>query len=161
MGAGARHGALGGRRGLSPPAPASTPCPGCGPVLRHAPPCPAMPTVGEGCLGLAWHLPCGLRASRSLTSGSASWGRFVFLNAGGWGAVKRYVCVHFEYFYVKNTHTHTNNRYVRKKRIKPGRVIEASGLGGDGFKRLFTAMSVFQKKGEGHHFEKGGVDWLV
>lgn len=51
---------------------------------------------GKGYWGLTWHLPCGLNASRSLTSESASWGSFFFfffLVAKCWLCVEGCACV--------------------------------------------------------------------
>lgn len=106
-------------------------------------PGPAGPVVEEGYLGLTWHLPCGLKASRSLTSESASWGRFFFFFLTKCcGRVDRFVCVCILNTLLLLLNTHTKCVEIwEEKIVKLGRVMEASGLGGDCLKSMFMEMS--------------------
>lgn len=76
------------------------PCLARGSHSAFVPSCRGRPRAeGEHHVGLTWHLPCGLKASRSLTSESASWGRlffflfFFFLLNAGCVCVEGCVCI--------------------------------------------------------------------
>ena len=98
-------------------------------------PCPLIPlsicAAGPGTASLAaegkgyeeWHLPCGLNASRSLTSESASWGSFfclffcAFFFAKCWECMEGCACVcAFRTLFTLNTHTTTTTSMYRNRR---------------------------------------------
>lgn len=62
-------------------------------------------------------------------------------------------------FYVKKIHTHNMYRNRRKK-VKLGGVMEASGLGGNCFKSMLMEISEFQETQDHYSKKRWSIRWF-